>query len=77
MEITVHWIENPRWKEPNGVSVLAGEAEIEGAGSRSKVASEAVQAAQALATRSGGVRKCQGGGGRLGGKQAGTGGIDG
>ena len=28
--LTVHWIHNPQWKEPNGVSVLAGEAELDG-----------------------------------------------
>ena len=28
--LTVHWIDNPQWKEPNGVSVLAGEAALDG-----------------------------------------------
>ena len=28
--LTVHWIHNPQWKEPNGVSVLAGEAALDG-----------------------------------------------
>lgn len=28
--LTVHWLHNPQWKEPNGVSVLAGEAELDG-----------------------------------------------
>ncbi len=28
--ITVHWVENPRWREPNGVSVLAAEQYLDG-----------------------------------------------
>lgn len=28
--LTVHWIHNPQWEEPNGVSVLAGEAALDG-----------------------------------------------
>jgi 1L-myo-inositol 1-phosphate cytidylyltransferase / CDP-L-myo-inositol myo-inositolphosphotransferase len=28
--LTVHWIQNPDWREPNGVSVLAGEDELDG-----------------------------------------------
>ena len=28
--LTVHWIHNPEWHEANGVSVLAGEAELDG-----------------------------------------------
>jgi 1L-myo-inositol 1-phosphate cytidylyltransferase / CDP-L-myo-inositol myo-inositolphosphotransferase len=29
LRIRVHWVENPRWQEPNGVSVLAAEAFLE------------------------------------------------
>jgi len=28
--LTVHWIFNPDWREPNGISVLAAEAELDG-----------------------------------------------
>lgn len=30
LDLRVHWIENPRWTEPNGVSVLAGAPHLEG-----------------------------------------------
>ena len=30
LSIRVHWVENPRWEEPNGVSVLAAEEHLSG-----------------------------------------------
>lgn len=30
LKIRVRWIDNPRWEEPNGVSVLAAEAHLDG-----------------------------------------------
>ncbi|HSW28121.1 MAG TPA: NTP transferase domain-containing protein [Longimicrobiales bacterium] len=30
LDLRIHWIENPRWAEPNGVSVLAGAPYLEG-----------------------------------------------
>ncbi|MDP2958994.1 MAG: NTP transferase domain-containing protein [Longimicrobiales bacterium] len=30
LDLRIHWIENPRWEEPNGVSVLAGAPHLDG-----------------------------------------------
>lgn len=30
LDLAIHWIENPRWAEPNGVSVLAAAGHVEG-----------------------------------------------
>jgi 1L-myo-inositol 1-phosphate cytidylyltransferase / CDP-L-myo-inositol myo-inositolphosphotransferase len=30
LDLRIHWIENPRWAEPNGVSVLAGAPHLDG-----------------------------------------------
>lgn len=30
LDLAIHWIENPRWAEPNGVSVLAAAGHLEG-----------------------------------------------
>lgn len=30
LDMRLHWVENPRWTEPNGVSVLAAAAELDG-----------------------------------------------
>jgi CDP-L-myo-inositol myo-inositolphosphotransferase len=30
LDLNIHWIENPRWVEPNGVSVLAGSPHLDG-----------------------------------------------